>query len=195
MQTEGINTREMSIVLPHHLVRLEVPALDELVLASGKEVGVAMAHSETAHRRNVPGERELKLARRHIPDLYDAIARPRGEPLVVGLDGDAADPAEVPRDNPHEFPRRMVRRLGLLCSELLFSNQCTAQHRARCVTRRVVLRHQRLLQLRCGRGMRERRPQRHGLRCARYGRRLRRFSFLFNLRKNFSRLGRLAFGG
>lgn len=50
------------------------------------------------------GEGELELARGEVPDLDDSVACAGGEPLVPGLDGDGADPAEVTRDDAGELP-------------------------------------------------------------------------------------------
>jgi hypothetical protein len=59
----------MPVIMPDDLVRLEVPALDLLVLASREEVRMAVGHGEGADRRNVACERELELAGREVPDL------------------------------------------------------------------------------------------------------------------------------
>ena len=57
------------------------------------------------------GERQPQLTGREVPDLDDAVAGTRRKPLVSRLDRNAAHPAQVPGNNAHELPRRMVRRL------------------------------------------------------------------------------------
>lgn len=99
------------MIVPDDLVRLEIPALDHLVLTARKQVRVASGHRKPAHSRDVSREREAQLARREVPDLDDAVARTSRKPLVPGLDRNAAYPPEVPGDDTRELPWWVVRRL------------------------------------------------------------------------------------
>lgn len=75
-----------------------------LVLPSREEIRMPRANGETSNGGDVAGEGELELARGEVPDLDDSVACAGGEPLVPGLDGDGADPAEVTRDDAGELP-------------------------------------------------------------------------------------------
>ena len=66
---------------------------------------------QAADGGDVAGEGELERARGEVPDFDDAVAGAGGEPGVARLDGDAADPAEVARDDADELPGGVVRRL------------------------------------------------------------------------------------
>lgn len=114
VQTQRIDARQVAIVLPHDLVRLQVPALDKLVLARRKQIRMPVTDGQATHRRNVARQRQLQLTRRHVPDLDNAVARPRREPLIVRVHSYAPHPAEMARHDTHQLPRRMVRRLRLL---------------------------------------------------------------------------------
>lgn len=50
------------LVGPDNLVLLEVPAFDDLVVASGEEVRVALADDEPADLPNMAGQCELQSA-------------------------------------------------------------------------------------------------------------------------------------
>ena len=114
VQTQRIDARKMAIVLPHDLVRLQVPALDKLVLPRRKQIRMPLTDGQATHRRNVARQRQLQLARRHVPDLDHPVTRPRREPLIVRVHSDAPHPAEMAGHDTHQSPRRMVGRLGLL---------------------------------------------------------------------------------
>ena len=61
------------------------------------------------------GERQPQLTRRKVPDFDDAVSCAGCEPFVARLDGDAAYPAQVPGNDTHELPWRMIRRLDGAC--------------------------------------------------------------------------------
>lgn len=82
----------MTVVMADDLVRLEVPALDHLVLAAGEEVWMSWGNGQAAHRRDVAREREAEVPRRQIPNLDGAVAGARSEPFVAGLNGQRAHP-------------------------------------------------------------------------------------------------------
>ena len=54
---------------PPHLVVLQVPALDLLVLAGGEEVRLPGADGQGANSADVPGESQLELSRGQVPQL------------------------------------------------------------------------------------------------------------------------------
>ena len=60
---------------------------------------------------DVAGQGELERTRGEVPDFDDAVAGAGGEPGVARLDGDAADPAEMARDDADELPGCVVGRL------------------------------------------------------------------------------------
>ena len=42
-----------------------------------------------------------------LPHLYRPVIGPSGEPVVAGIYGDAAHPAKMAADHPHQLPRRV----------------------------------------------------------------------------------------
>lgn len=58
-----------------HLVVLQIPTLDLLVLSTGEEVGAAAAHCYTAHRTDVSSQREFQLPTGQVPDLSNKQSR------------------------------------------------------------------------------------------------------------------------
>ena len=113
VQAQRVHARQVPVVVPDHLVRLEVPALDHLVLAAAEEVGVARADGEAAHGGDVAGQGQLERAGRQVPDLDGPIASAGGEPLVARFHRQRAHPAEMAGDDPEELPRRVPFRLLL----------------------------------------------------------------------------------
>lgn len=65
---------------------------------------------QTPHGRNVAGERQLELARSEIPHFHNPVSRTSDEPLISGLEGDAADPAQMSGNDSHKPPWWVVRR-------------------------------------------------------------------------------------
>lgn len=104
----------MAIVLPHDLVRLQVPALDELVLARRKQIRMPVTHGQATDGRNMARQRKLQLARRHVPDLDNTVTSTCRKPLIVRVNGYAPNPAQMARHDTHKLPWRMVCRLRLL---------------------------------------------------------------------------------
>lgn len=95
-------------------VRLEIPALDHLILAAREQVGMPRGHGEATDGGYVPGQGEPQVPRGEIPDLDRAVAGAAGEPLVVRLDGQRPDPAQMAGDDPHQLPRRVPLGLDLV---------------------------------------------------------------------------------
>ena len=85
VQRHSVHAREVAVVLADAPVRLEVPALDHLVLAGGKEVRVPRAHGQRAHGVYVAGERDLQHACGEVPNLNRAVRCARDEPEVARI--------------------------------------------------------------------------------------------------------------
>ena len=77
------------------------------------------AESQARSRPAPTGERELERPRGRVPDLDRSVRRPRDEPLVGRVEGEAADPAEVARDDSVQLPRRVPLGAGPLAREPL----------------------------------------------------------------------------
>ena len=71
---------------------------------------MAWRHRKPTYGGDMTGERETQLARREVPYFDDAVPCAGCEPLVARLDGDAAYPTQVPRNDTHELPWRMICR-------------------------------------------------------------------------------------
>lgn len=95
------------MVVPDHLVILQIPALDLLVLSTGEEVRAAAAHRHAAHRADVSRQGQLQLSTCQIPDLDRSICRSSDKPLVPRLHGDGPHPAKMTTDDPEQLPRRV----------------------------------------------------------------------------------------
>ena len=67
-------------------------------------------HGQTTDGGDVTGERQFERARGEIPNFYDTVPSAGGKPRVSRLDGDAADPAQMARDDADEFPGWVVGR-------------------------------------------------------------------------------------
>ncbi|GIX61556.1 non-specific serine/threonine protein kinase [Babesia caballi] len=115
VQRQRVDPREVPVVAPDHLVLLNVPALDRVVLAAAEEVGVAVRDLEVPHRVDVPRQRQLQLAGGEVPDLDQAVRAARGEPLVGHVDRHAVHPPLVADDHAVELPRRVP--LGLAAAQ------------------------------------------------------------------------------
>ena len=114
VQSEGVDAAEVAVVVTNDLVCLEIPALDHLVLAAREEVWVARRHGKTANGADVTSECQPQRARSQVPDLDGSVTSAASEPLVVRLDGQAAHPTQMARNDPHQLPRRVPFGLGLL---------------------------------------------------------------------------------
>lgn len=69
VERAAVHARQVAVVVPHHLVHFEVPALDHLVVADGEQVRVAVAHAQATHRVDVARQRELERAAGQVPNL------------------------------------------------------------------------------------------------------------------------------
>lgn len=125
VQAERIYAREMTVVLPYDLVDFEVPAFDRLrrvrpaqmrgvgthlVFTTREQIGVSRRNGEATDGGDVAGQGQFEGARGEIPNFDDAVACAGCEPGVPGLDGDAADPAQMAGDDTDEFPGGVVGR-------------------------------------------------------------------------------------
>lgn len=72
---------------------------------------MARRHREPAYGGNVTSERQPQLTRREIPNFDDAVTGTGCKPFVTRLDGNAAHPTQVPRNDAHELPWCVIRRL------------------------------------------------------------------------------------
>ena len=75
-----------------------------LVLATREEIWMTGRHRETTYSGDVARERQPQLTRRKVPNLDNTIPCTRGEPLVSRLDGNAADPSQMSRNDAYKFP-------------------------------------------------------------------------------------------
>jgi hypothetical protein len=67
MERQAVDTRKMSVIMSYDLVRLEIPALDHLVLSTAKQVGMSSRYFDTANAADVPGQGQFELAGCQIP--------------------------------------------------------------------------------------------------------------------------------
>ena len=110
VEGEGVDATEVAVVVADDLVGFQVPAADAFVFGGAKEVGVAVGKGEAADGANVAGECELEGAfgadgsLGKVPYLDGAVSRASGEELVGGVEGEAADPAEVGGEDCGELP-------------------------------------------------------------------------------------------
>lgn len=95
MERQCVDAAEVAVIVADHLVRLQIPAFDHLVLATGEQVRVSWRHGQAAHSADVPRQRQPQRSRSEIPDLDGPVASAAGKPLVSRLDGQAAHPAQV----------------------------------------------------------------------------------------------------
>lgn len=110
VEGESVDAREVTVVMPDHLVGLEIPALDHLVLGAGEEVRVTGGDGQPAHAGDVPREGEFECSCGEIPDLDRAVAGTRSEPLITRLHGQRSHPAEMSRNYSEKLPGRMPLR-------------------------------------------------------------------------------------
>lgn len=71
-------------------------------------------HGKPTDSGYVPGQGKPQIPRGKIPYLYSAIAGAAGEPLVVRLNGQSPDPAQMTGDDSHQLPRGMPLGLDLV---------------------------------------------------------------------------------
>merc|ERR1719430_1277842 len=100
------------MVVPDHLVVLKIPALNLTILSTREEVGLPGGDCETSHNRDVPSEGDFELAAGQVPDLDHPVSRSSRKPLISRLNGTAAHPAHVSRNNSEEFPGGVPSWLG-----------------------------------------------------------------------------------
>lgn len=121
MHTQTVDTVRVAVIVADHLVVLQVPALHRLILAAREQIRMPVAHLQTAHGRDVTGQRETQLAAGQIPDFDHSVVGAGGKPLVRVIDRQASHPAGVAGDHTHQFPWRVPLRPSHL-SELLRLN-------------------------------------------------------------------------
>lgn len=115
VQRQRVHAAQVAVVVADDPVGLEIPALDHLVLAAREQVRVPRGYGKAADCGYVSGQSEPQVSRGEIPYLDGAVAGAAGEPLVVRLDGQRPDPAQMARDDPHQLPRGMPLGLDLVC--------------------------------------------------------------------------------
>ncbi len=114
VQRQCVHAAQMAVVMTDDSIRLEIPAFHHLVLAAREEVRVSGGYGEATDGRYVPGQGEPQVSRGEVPYLYSAVAGAAGEPLVVRLDGQSPDPAQMARNDSHQLPRRVPLGLDLV---------------------------------------------------------------------------------
>ena len=104
MESQGIHSRQMAMVLPHHLILLKIPALDHLVFSTREEIGMPIWHSETPNCINMPCERNFERPISKVPKLNGSIAWSSDKELVHRVYCNGSHPAIMPRNNSLELP-------------------------------------------------------------------------------------------
>ena len=112
VERQRVDRGQVAVIMPDHLVVLEVPALNLTVLTTGEEVGMPVRDHQASHGGHVTGQGQFEFAGSQVPDLDDPVGGARAEPLVSRLHGHAADPAGVAGDHPAEFPGGVPVGLG-----------------------------------------------------------------------------------
>lgn len=83
----------MPVIVPYHLVCLEIPTFHHFVFATAEQVRLPRGNGESAHSADMACECKSEVSRREVPDLDGPVSRPGSKPLVIGLDGESAHPA------------------------------------------------------------------------------------------------------
>ena len=111
VELEGEDAAEVAVVVSHHLVGLQIPALDLLVFAGAEQVGVAGAEGQAADGADVAGEGDLEGVGSadgglgQVEDLDDPVGPAGGEHVVGGVESDGPHPSQMRRQDGGEAPR------------------------------------------------------------------------------------------
>lgn len=95
------------MVLPHHLILLQIPTFHLLVFSTWKEIGMSIWDCQAPHRVNVPCECHEQLPFNQVPKLDGPIVGPCHEKSILGVNCDTAHPPIVPANDRFEFPGRV----------------------------------------------------------------------------------------
>ena len=85
------------------LAACKVPYLQQMSLSQ---------HSTPNDSRNALSKRKKKPVSTNKTHLNNAISRASGKPLIARFNSDTPHPAQVPRNDAHEFPGRVIRRFN-----------------------------------------------------------------------------------
>ena len=107
MEGQGENARQVTVILPNHLVLLQIPTLYLLVLAARKQIWVSIWHCQPTHCVNVPSQSHHEFSFNKVPKFDGPIVRTRDKESILRVDSETAHPPIVPADDCLEFPGRM----------------------------------------------------------------------------------------
>ena len=111
MQCKCENSTQVTMVLSHDFVLLQVPALDLFVLSCREQVWVALRDCNSPDSVDMPCQSDHQLATCEVPKLDSPVTRSRDEELVHRVDGQAPDPAVVASYDSLKLPRSVPLRL------------------------------------------------------------------------------------
>ena len=132
METERVNSGEVSVVMADDLVGFQIPTFDHLrrhilemighlphdthlVLSAREEIRMPRRDGKSSDSRYMACQRQLQLPRSQIPNLDDTIPCASRKPLVSRFHCHTAYPTEVTRDDAHKFPLWVIRWLDCSC--------------------------------------------------------------------------------
>lgn len=98
---EPSNGRNMSRQGELKLAARKVPYLQQIVHELALHV---QQHQERAFQEEKASDAPKKT------HLNDPISRASGKPLITRFNSNTSHPAQMPRNDAHEFPRRVIRR-------------------------------------------------------------------------------------
>ena len=87
MQCKCEDSTQVTMVLSHDFVLLQVPALDLLVLSCREQVRVALRDSDSPDCVDMSSQSDHQLATCKVPKLDGPVTRSRDEELVHRVDG------------------------------------------------------------------------------------------------------------